>query len=130
MLADSSATKADLVRAYGVDERKVHVVYLGRDETLAPVRDALALAAVRERYGIAGRYLLYVGTLQPRKNLARIIAAFASLAGARAFDRVQLVLAGKKGWLYQDLFAQVTRAGSRAGCFSPATSPTKTCPRC
>jgi glycosyltransferase involved in cell wall biosynthesis len=111
VLADSEATKADLVRAYGVDGRKVHVVCLGRDETLAPQRDAGRLAAVRERYGIAGRYLLYVGTLQPRKNLARIIAAFARLAGNPALDGVQLVLAGKKGWLYQDLFAQVMRAG-------------------
>ena len=115
VLADSAATKADLVRAYGVDVAKVHVVYLGRDETLAPVRDAAALAAVREHYGIAGRYLLYVGTLQPRKNLARVISAFADLAGLPAYDGIQLVLAGKKGWLYDDLFAQVERLGLRGG---------------
>jgi len=109
--ADSAATKADLIRAYGVDGRKIQVIHLGRDETLAPVRDDRALAAVRARYGIAGPYLFYVGTLQPRKNLARVIEAFARVAAAPAFSGVQLVLAGKKGWLYDDLFAQVERMG-------------------
>ena len=111
LLADSAATKADLVRAYGVDGCKIHVTYLGRDELLAPVRDGRALADVQARYGIAGRYLLYVGTLQPRKNLARVIEAFACLAGDPAFSGLQLVLAGKKGWLYGDLFVQVERMG-------------------
>ena len=111
VLADSAATKADLVQTYGVDASKVHVVYLGRDETLAPVRDPDALAAVRERYRISEHYLLYVGTLQPRKNLARMMQAFYQLAAEPALADVQLVLAGKRGWLYDDLFAQVARLG-------------------
>jgi len=111
ILADSAATRADLIRAYDVDGRKIRVIYLGRDELLAPVRDDQALAAARARCGIASRYLLYVGTLQPRKNLARVIEAFARLAGQPAFSGVQLVLAGKRGWLYTDLFAHVERLG-------------------
>ncbi|PKO23222.1 MAG: glycosyltransferase family 1 protein [Chloroflexi bacterium HGW-Chloroflexi-1] len=111
VLADSAATKADLVRAYGVDPGGVHVVYLGRDAALAPVRDADALARVRARYGIGERYLLYVGTLQPRKNLARLVDAFAPLAGDPALDGVQLVLAGKRGWLDDDLAPRVARLG-------------------
>ena len=109
VLADSAATRADLVRAYGVEPGKIHVVYLGRDESLAPVRDISALAAVRARYGIHERYLLYVGTLQPRKNLARVIDAFARLSGPPALAGVQLVLAGKRGWLYDDLFGRGER---------------------
>lgn len=109
VLADSRATKDDLVRAYNADPDKVHVVYLGRDEAVAPVTDRARLADVQNRYGIATPYLFYVGTLQPRKNLARVIDAFARVAG-RLGD-VQLVLAGKRGWLYDDLFAQVTRLG-------------------
>ena len=111
VIADSAATRADLIRAYGVDERKIRVIYLGRDETLVPVREAHLLAEVQARYGIAVHYLLYVGTLQPRKNLARVIEAFARVAAAPAFSGLQLVLAGKKGWLYDDLFAQVERMG-------------------
>jgi glycosyltransferase involved in cell wall biosynthesis len=111
VLADSQATKDDLVRAYGVEPDKIRVVHLGRDETLGPVRDPDALAAVWERLGIGGRYLLYVGTLQPRKNLARVIEAFGRLAGDPALADIRLVLAGKRGWLYDDLFTQVARAG-------------------
>ena len=117
VIADSAATQADLIRAYGVDERKIRVIHLGRDETLAPVSDAQALAEVQAPYGItahhgsAAQYMLYVGTLQPRKNLARVIEAFARAAAAPAFAGLQLVLAGKKGWLYDDLFAQVERMG-------------------
>jgi glycosyltransferase involved in cell wall biosynthesis len=115
VLADSQATKDDLVRAYGVDPGRVHVVYLGRDEAFGPVCEDAELAHVREHYGVAGRYFLYVGTLQPRKNLARVIDAFARLTGdpalAPTLSDVQLVLAGKRGWLYDDLFAQVTRLG-------------------
>ena len=111
VLADSAATRADLIRAYGVDERKIRVIHLGRDESLAPVRDAQVLAEVRARYGIAAQYVLYIGTLQPRKNLARVIEAFARLADGPAFAGLQLVLAGKKGWLYDDLFAQVGGLG-------------------
>ena len=130
VIADSAATKADLIRAYGVDERKIRVIHLGRDETLAPVRDARVLAEVRARYGIAAHYLLYVGTLQPRKNLARVIEAFARAAAAPAFSGLQLVLAGKKGWLYDDLFAQVERLGLAGRVLFPATLRTPTCPRC
>jgi len=111
VIADSDATRVDLMRAYGVDGSKIRVIYLGRDETLAPVRDDRMLAEVRARYAIAAHYVLYVGTLQPRKNLARVIEAFARAAAAPAFAGIQLVLAGKKGWLYDDLFAQVERMG-------------------
>lgn len=106
LLADSEATKADLVTRYGTLPQKVTVAYPGRDETLAPVRDPAAIEAVKVRYGIAGNYFLYLGTLQPRKNLARLVAAFATLQ-----SRAVLVLAGKRGWLYDELFALVQRTG-------------------
>jgi glycosyltransferase involved in cell wall biosynthesis len=111
VIADSLATKADLVREYGIAPSKVHVVYLGRDGALAPLREAGLLQSVQARYGIPGRYLLYVGTLQPRKNLRRIVEGFARLVAAGGMDGIQLVLAGKRGWLYDDLFALVEREG-------------------
>ncbi len=111
VIVDSLATRDDLVQGYGIDPSKVRVVYLGRAEAISPVRDERVLAGVRKRFGIAGRYLLYVGTLQPRKNLARVIGAFGRLAGDPTIGELQLVLAGKRGWLYDDLFAQVARLG-------------------
>ncbi len=111
VLADSRATKADLIRAYGARADKVHVVYLGRDESLKQVTNPLKLAAVRAKYDLAQRYLLYVGTLQPRKNLERVVQAFERLCDRPQMADVQLVLAGKQGWLYDSLFERVARAG-------------------
>ncbi|MBE9471462.1 MAG: glycosyltransferase family 4 protein, partial [Chloroflexi bacterium] len=104
LLADSQATKADLVTRYNTPPEKITVVYPGRDETLAPVRNPATIEAVKARYGITGDYFLYLGTLQPRKNLSRLITAFATLEPGTV-----LVLAGKRGWLYKDLLAQVRR---------------------
>jgi glycosyltransferase involved in cell wall biosynthesis len=104
VLADSEATRRDLLEFYGIPGEKVAVVYPGRDEELAPVTDAAALAAIRARYGLGDAYLLYVGTLHPRKNLVRLIQAFAGLlrtlaaAGQSPVSGLQLVLAGQKGW--------------------------------
>jgi glycosyltransferase involved in cell wall biosynthesis len=111
ILADSQATKDDLVAAYGVNPAKVTVVYPGRDESLKRVDDPEAQAAVRERYGIGPRYVLYVGMLQPRKNLVRLIRAFARLI-AQAEDipaDLELVLAGQPGWLSDDILAEPAR---------------------
>jgi glycosyltransferase involved in cell wall biosynthesis len=106
ILADSEATKADLVTHYATPPGKIAVAYPGTDETLAPVRDFAIIKVAQARYGITGDYFLYLGTLQPRKNLARMIEAFASIE-----SEAVLVLAGKRGWLYQDLFSQVCRLG-------------------
>jgi glycosyltransferase involved in cell wall biosynthesis len=106
VLADSKATKVDLVTHYAILPDKVTVAYPGHDETLAPVKDTVAIEAAKARYHITGDYFLYLGTLQPRKNLARLIDAFAALK-----SDAMLVLAGKRGWLYDDLFSQVRRLG-------------------
>jgi len=111
VLADSEATRRDLLSLCPVDGAKVRVVYLGRDEGLAPVSGRGRLDEVRSRYGIPGRYMLYLGTLQPRKNLDRLVEAFARLAGEPSLQGVDLVLAGKRGWLYESLFARVSRLG-------------------
>ena len=109
VLADSQATKADLAAHHDIPAGKIMVAYPGYEPDLAPVSDAQAIADVKRRYGIRGDYFLHVGTLQPRKNLARLVRAFANLLATAPRSDVQLVLAGKKGWLYGDLFRQVRR---------------------
>jgi glycosyltransferase involved in cell wall biosynthesis len=106
IVADSEATKADLVARYGTAPEKIVVAYPGYDDSLALVRDPAIIEDAKARYGIAGDYFLYLGTLQPRKNLARVIEAFASLQSDSS-----LVLAGRHGWLYDDLFDRVRRLG-------------------
>lgn len=96
VFADSQATRDDIVRFYGVEVDKIEVVYPGVDPDVTAVRDEKRLRAVREKYGIPAPYLLYLGTLQPRKNLARLVEAFVAADVAH-----HLVLAGKRGWLAQ-----------------------------
>lgn len=108
VIADSQATRSDLVKHYAERPGKVIVAYPGRDEELAPVSDPVVIGAARHRYGIQQDYFIHIGTLQPRKNLSRLIEAFAMLPSAA---RAQLVLAGKKGWLYDELFRLVRRLG-------------------
>jgi len=92
VIADSAATQRDLAHFYGVPAEKVSVVYPGRDERLVRVDPT----PVRARYDLPPDYLLHVGTLQPRKNLSRLIDAVAHLRGQ--WPLVQLVLAGQPGW--------------------------------
>jgi glycosyltransferase involved in cell wall biosynthesis len=108
VLADSEATRNDLVRAYHIDPGRVRVVYLGLAEVAA---SRPLLAGAEEEPRSACPYFLYVGTLQPRKNLERVVAAFARLAALPELEGVQLVLAGRRGWLYDGLFAQVNALG-------------------
>lgn len=102
VLADSEATKSDLSRFYDVNPSKVAVVYPGVDPELAPVVDGAALKDVQEKYGIRAPYLLYLGTLQPRKNLQRLIEAYVQSGVSE-----QLVLAGKAGWLSEPILQTI-----------------------
>jgi len=104
ILADSQATKQDLVEHYQADPDRISVVYLGRDESLAPVTDRAIITAVKQKYGIHGDYLLYLGTLQPRKNLIRLIEAFQAACQSTQNRTLKLVIAGKKGWLFDEIF--------------------------
>ena len=110
LIADSAATRCDLIERYGIEPDKITVVYPGYDETtFQPVRDEEAIEAVKARYDIAGDYILFVGTLQPRKNLIRLIKAFSLLQ--YPMSNIQLLISGKKGWLYEDIFQRVKELG-------------------
>ncbi|MBI1881141.1 MAG: glycosyltransferase family 4 protein [Chloroflexi bacterium] len=111
VIADSQATKADLVDFYGARSDQITVVYLGRDETLAPVSDRQLIEATKSKYNIKGDYLLYLGTLQPRKNLLRLVEAFHRAITSLQNTELALVIAGRQGWLYADIFERVQELG-------------------
>ena len=116
IIAVSEQTKRDVMAAYGVPAAKITVIYEAASPAFAPQPEA-AVAAVRERYGLPARYLLSVGTIEPRKNLGRVLAAFEQL---RAEDLVDaLVIVGKKGWLYDDFFARLDRSPVRESVIFP-----------
>ena len=104
VLAISEATKRDIVTHCDVPPTKISVVYLGVSERFRPVEDARVLVSVRQRYGITDPYLLYVGTIQPRKNLRRLIEAWAGyLQRTGSSGAPMLVIAGKRGWLTEGI---------------------------
>lgn len=109
ILADSEATRQDLVRLLGVDARRVDVVYPGVSPRFQPLPHAQA-EAVRRKLGLPERFLLFVSTLEPRKNLVRLLEAFAR-AIAPGFADMKLVIGGRRGWLYGDIFAAIERLG-------------------
>ena len=113
LLADSQATKDDLVQLYHADPDRIHVVYPAPDPALAPEPDPHRLTRVRHSYGIPADadYLLHVGALRPRKNLARLIDAFAILRQRLPDRRLHLVLAGSPGYDSQALYRKVHDMG-------------------
>ena len=116
IIAVSQATKNDLVRHYNIAAEKIRVIYHGYDHALfRPVTDPTHLASVRATLQIGPEpYLLYVGTIQPRKNLSRLLEAFAHLIHDPNFDYparegLKLVLAGQPGWLSGPIIEQVDK---------------------
>jgi glycosyltransferase involved in cell wall biosynthesis len=91
----SQHSKKDIIKHYQLTPSKITVVYPGIESPWF----------VSSRLPQASEYLLYLGTLQPRKNLFNLIKAYASLPAP--YSRLQLVIAGKKGWLYHDLYQLV-----------------------
>jgi glycosyltransferase involved in cell wall biosynthesis len=110
IVAVSESTKRDLVECLRVSAARVSVVYTGIAPDFQPPRDPRALDAFRARYSLPERYLLYLGTLEPRKNLTALVEAY-SQARARDPDTPPLMLAGAKGWYYQPLFERVRALG-------------------
>jgi len=101
ILADSEATKRDLVAQYHTDPAKIAVVYPGV-EGLRRASDA-QIADARATYHLPERYLLFLGTLQPRKNIRRLVEAFMRYCETSGDSSLSLVLAGKHGWLIDDV---------------------------
>ena len=110
VLADSESTRRDLIELLAVESDRVEVLYSGVDGRFHPIADEVFLARVRERYGLPERFILSVGTLQPRKNLERLIEAYARLADGIDFE-MRLVVAGGWGWLYESIFRRVEDLG-------------------
>lgn len=110
IVVDSKATANDLGRLYGIPSRRVRLLYPAVDGRFRPM-PAAETAPVRERLRLPDRFLLFVGTLEPRKNLVRLLQAFALVAADN--PDLHLVIAGRRGWLYDEIFAAVERSHAR-----------------
>ncbi|MBE7553874.1 MAG: glycosyltransferase family 4 protein [Anaerolineales bacterium] len=102
ILADSESTRQDLIEIFNLKPADITVVGAGVEERFRPITDPATLAAVRRRYRLPDSFILGLGTLEPRKNFTGLIAAFAQ---SPVRETHHLVIAGGKGWLYDDIFA-------------------------
>jgi len=112
VIAVSRQTAEDVERWLGVPPAKITVIPNGVAPTFTP-GDAAAAARFRQAKGLPARYLLYLGTLEPRKNLELLVRAFARWRAQAppADQEIALVLAGGKGWYYDTIFRQVEAVG-------------------
>ena len=113
ILTISEATKKDIVRHYPFASKKVTVTHLGfdKDKFKLDVPDKL-VRLVKNKYSIVGDYILFVSTLKPSKNVEGLITAYSLLSHDKSIpDLPQLVIAGKKGWMFENISKQVERLG-------------------
>ncbi len=108
IIAVSHATRRDIIELLHVDPRRVTTVHNGVGEQFKPAVSTQKEEFRREQ-GIAGRVILYVGTLEPRKNLPLLLKAFAQLVEDPQFSDVTLYVGGSKGWYYDEVFATAER---------------------
>lgn len=104
IFAISTSTKNDIVKNYKVDLSKITVTYMGYDPQFKP-RLRAKTESVKKKYKIVGEYIIFVGTLQPRKNIEGLIEAFSKLD----IVNLKLVIVGRKGWLYDSIFKIVKK---------------------
>lgn len=107
----SQFSKQEIIKYLGVDDRKIEVMPVGVDfNTFKICKDSKVIDSVKKKYGIDGSYFLYLGTLEPRKNIVRMIDAYAMLK--RENESVpKFVIAGRKGWMYDEIFERVKKYG-------------------
>ncbi|MDI7277424.1 MAG: glycosyltransferase family 1 protein [Anaerolineae bacterium] len=115
IIAVSEFTRQEVVSLLQVPPEKVHAIHEGVDARFRPVREPERLAEVRVRYGIREPYVLFLGAIEPRKNLTLLLRAFAALLPEPGF-RHQLVIAGGKGWLCDDVYATAAQLGLGDRC--------------
>ncbi|MDP2585409.1 MAG: glycosyltransferase family 1 protein [Candidatus Levybacteria bacterium] len=108
ILTISQASKDDIIKTYGIPEKEVVVTYPGIKKVLSGGYKVLSMSQLEEKYGVKKDFILFVGTLQPRKNIARLIEAFSKFKTKDPRSKIQdlsLVIVGKKGWKFEEILA-------------------------
>jgi glycosyltransferase involved in cell wall biosynthesis len=104
IIAVSENSKRDAINLYGIPADKIHVIYEGVDPKFTPITDPDRLSHVRSKYHLPDRFILHVGTIEPRKNLPLLFEVAAQ-------TKEHVVVAGKLGWLTDPILAKVKELG-------------------
>lgn len=106
VITDSNQSKKDIVKSLKIPGNKVKVIYLGVDDAFRPITNKKLIEQSRRKYELPPKFILYVGTLEPRKNIMGLIWAYKLFKDSGDKEH-RLVIAGAKGWLYSDMFKTV-----------------------
>lgn len=98
IIVSSAVTKKDVVEAFKIDENKVHVIHGAAADTFRPIKEISLLEGTRVKYNLPQKYILFVGSIEPRKNLYRLIQSYYDLRRNKKIEQ-KLVICGGKGWL-------------------------------
>lgn len=108
----SQSTKNDIIKEYKIPGEKVVVIYPGIKSVISQNSQSITMETLQSKYEISKNFILFVGTLQPRKNISRLIEAFAkTLSQEKIPSDLELVIVGKKGWLYEDIYKKPAQLG-------------------
>lgn len=115
IIADSEHTRADIIRELNVAPQRVYTVHLAADPLFSRIANKLSeepatIEATLSEYSLKAGFILFVGTIEPRKNLALLLEAYAMLR-RQTTSPPPLVLVGSKGWLFEEVFATVENYG-------------------
>jgi glycosyltransferase involved in cell wall biosynthesis len=125
LITVSESSKRDLIRLYGVPADKITVVYEAASALFQPA-SAAQIAASRARYGLPERYLIALGTIEPRKNLIRLVSALRTLR--QQDPQLALVIVGRSGWLYQDFYQELEELDDPRAVLLPGYVPDEQLP--
>jgi glycosyltransferase involved in cell wall biosynthesis len=125
IIAISQATKRDLIQHYGTPADKIHVIYEAAATHFQPASPT-QIQQTKQRYKLPERYIIVVGTIEPRKNYSRLLQALAQLR--RDYPDVALVVVGGLGWLYEDFLAQIEALAAKEWVLFPGFVPDEDLP--
>jgi glycosyltransferase involved in cell wall biosynthesis len=122
IIAPSNSTKQDAIELASIPANRVQTVYPCIDERFSSVILDEDIQTFRQVHGLTKGYLLYLGTLEPRKNVTTLVEAYAQFRATYGRDE-KLVLAGGKGWLYDSIFERVQQLGLESEVIFPGFVP-------
>jgi glycosyltransferase involved in cell wall biosynthesis len=109
IVTPSECSRQDAIKFYHLPESKINVIYEAAAPHFKPIGDPAEADRVRQKYNLPAKFILHVATIEPRKNLSRLLDAFQALLAE--WPDLKLVLVGKKGWLYESFFQKLQSSG-------------------
>jgi glycosyltransferase involved in cell wall biosynthesis len=106
VIVDSNWTKNDVIQELNVAAERITTIHLAADSVYRPITDRQEIRHTMVRYGLPSDFIIFVGTLEPRKNIPSLLKALYHLH-SKGYD-IHLAIVGRKGWLYEDVFETLT----------------------